>query len=50
MFSTVLDMLRPSENLKSHEQVEFEELLKRCNLKCFGDFGTFSGHHHIAEN
>ena len=32
MFSTVLDMLRPSENLKSHEKVDLGELLKHCNL------------------
>jgi len=50
MFSTVLDMLRPSENLKSYEKVDFEELLKRCNFNSFDDFGSLSGHHNIAGN
>ena len=50
MFSTVLDMLRPSEKLKRHEKVEFAELLKRCNLNSFDDFRTLSGPHNIAGN
>ena len=43
-------MPRPSEKLKSHEKVDFGKLLKRCNLNCFGDFGTLSGRHNFAEN
>ncbi len=50
MFSTVLGMPRPSEKLKSHEKVDFGELLKRCNLRCFGHFRILSGPHKFAEN
>ena len=50
MFSTVLGMPRPSEKLKSHEKVDFGDLLKHCNLDCFGDFVTLSGRHNFAEN
>ena len=41
MFSNVLNIQRPSEKSKSDEKADFEELLKRCNLICFSDFGPF---------
>ena len=50
MFSIVLGMPRPSEKLKSHEKVNFGDLLKHCNLNCFDDFGTLSGRHNLVEN
>ena len=50
MFSTVLGMPRPSEKLKSHEKVDFGDLLKHCNLNCFGHFLTLSGRHNFVEN
>ena len=50
MFSIVLGMLRPSEKLKRHDKVDFGELLKHCNLKCFSQFGTLSGRHNFTEN
>ena len=50
MFSIVLGMPRPSEKLKSHRKIDFGDLIKHCNLNCFGDFGTLSGRHNFAEN
>ena len=41
MFSTVLGMLRPSEKLKSHEKVDFGDLLKHCNLNVSVILGPF---------
>ena len=43
-------MPRPSEKLKSHEKVDFGDLLKHCNLNCSVIFGPFSGCHNFAEN